>query len=141
VFSAARSRYGDVPALFAVALLAFDPNLLAHAGVVHTDLGAALMFPAVVLAWEAARRRPTLPRLALCATVLGLALTTKFSAVYLAPILLLQTLLAPRRAPDAPGLGKSLVRLCAVGVGALLVVLAVYAPLTSGMNREDQKTV
>ncbi len=141
VFFAARSRYGDGPALFAVALLAFDPNLLAHAGVVHTDLGAALMFPAVVLAWEAARRRPTLPRLALSATVLGLALTTKFSAVYLAPILLLQTLLAPRPAPDAPGLGKSLVRLCAVGAGSLLVVLAVYAPLTSGMNREDQKTV
>jgi len=99
------------------------------------------MFPAAVLAWEAARRRPTLLRLSLSAVVFGLALTTKFSAVYLAPILLLQTLLAPRRTPDAPALGKSLLRLCGAGIGALLVVLAVYAPLTSRMDREDQKTV
>src|SRR5262245_63765892 len=42
VFFSAWARYGAVPALFATALLAFDPNILAHAGVVHTDLGASL---------------------------------------------------------------------------------------------------
>jgi 4-amino-4-deoxy-L-arabinose transferase-like glycosyltransferase len=141
VFFAARSRYGAAPALFAVALLAFDPNLLAHAGIVHTDAGAALMFPAAVLAWEAARRRPTAPRLALAALVLGLAFTTKFSTVYLVPILLLQTLLAPRGEASEPGLGKSLLRLIAVGVGSLVVVLAVYSLVTARMDRADQKQV
>ena len=59
VFFAARARWGSGAALFAVALVAFDPNLGAHAGVVHTDLGAALAFLAAVLAWDAAQRRPT----------------------------------------------------------------------------------
>ena len=45
---------GRCPRSSRTALLAFDPNLLAHAGVVHTDLGAALMFLATVLAWDAA---------------------------------------------------------------------------------------
>ncbi len=141
VFFAARSRYGVAPALFATALLAFDPNLLAHAGVVHTDLGAALAFLATVLAWEAARERPTALRLAGAAACLGLALVTKFSAVYLAPILLLQTLLAARREGSGRRVLASLGRLAAVVAGALLVVVAVYASVTTGMDRADQKTI
>lgn len=142
VFFAARSRYGPVPALFAVGLLAFDPNLLAHAGVVHTDLGAALTFLATVLASDAALKRPGPARLGLAALCLGLAFVTKFSSVYLVPILLLQMLLALRRDP-APGraLVAGLGRLAVAGVGALLVVLAVYAAVTSRMDRADQKTV
>ena len=131
-----------MPALFAVALLAFDPNLLAHAGVVHTDLGAALAFLATVLAWDAAEKRPSAARVALAAACLGLALTTKFSAVYLVPILLLQTLLEARR---GGGSGRRLLagvgRLAIAGVGALLVVLAVYAPVTQRMDRADQKAI
>ena len=96
VYAAARSRWGGGAALFAVALLAFDPNFVAHAGVVHTDLGAALAFIAAVLAWDAAQRRRTPARIVVAGVVLGLALATKFSAVYLGPILLLQGLIALR---------------------------------------------
>ena len=142
VFAAARSRYGPGAGLLAVGLLAFDPNLLAHAGVVHTDLGASLAFLAAVLAWEAQRKRPGAVRLAGAAAVLGLALATKFSTIYLLPILALQTLLAARREPS-PGraAGTGLLRLAAAGVGALLVVVAVYAPVTSRMDLADQKAV
>ncbi len=141
VFFAARSRYGPVPALFATALLAFDPNLLAHAGVVHTDLGAALAFLATVLAWDAAQRRPTAVRLAVAAACLGLALVTKFSAVYLVPILLLQTLFAARGEGSGRRVLASLGRLAAVGAGALLVVVAVYAAVSANMDRADQKAI
>ena len=141
VFAAARSRYGAPAALFTAALCAFDPNLVAHAGVVHTDLGAALGFLASVLSWEAARRRPTAARLVLAAACLGLALTAKFSAIYLVPILLLQTLIASRRDSEARRLGGDLARLLAVYAAALLVVVAVYAPVTSGMDPHDQATV
>jgi len=141
VFVAARRRYGEGAALFALALCALDPNLIAHAGVVHTDLGAALGFLAAVLAWEAARRRPDPPRLLLAGVCLGLALTAKFSAVYLLPILLLQTLVAGRRGADAGRLGRDLLRLLAVGAVALVVVVAVYAWVTSGMDRGDQALV
>jgi hypothetical protein len=140
-FGVAFRRYGPVPALFALGLLAFDPNLLAHAGVVHTDLAAALAFLASAMAWERARRRPGWASAALAAVILGLALATKFSTIYLLPILALQTLLADRGADSARRLGKSLGLLAAVAAGALLTVLAVYAPVTEGMNRDDQKEV
>jgi hypothetical protein len=67
VFAAARNRWGDGPALFAAALCAFDPNLVAHAGVVHTDLGAALTILASVLAFDAALRKPGAGRVAVAA--------------------------------------------------------------------------
>jgi 4-amino-4-deoxy-L-arabinose transferase-like glycosyltransferase len=141
VFFAARSRYGPVPALFATGLLAFDPNLLAHAGVVHTDLGAALAFLVTVLSWEFARRRPTPARLILAAVGLGLALCTKFSSVYLVPILVLQTLLAARGEGGGRRVLADLGRLLAVGALSLLVVLAVYWPITRQMDGESQKTI
>lgn len=141
VFFAARSRYGTPAALFALALCAFDPNLLAHAGVVHTDLGAALTFLATVLAWESARRRPGFPPVLLAGACLGIALATKFSAIYLPPILALQTLLAARRGPDAVRLRSELLRLFAVGLIALGVVVAVYLPVTARMDPAGQAAV
>jgi 4-amino-4-deoxy-L-arabinose transferase-like glycosyltransferase len=142
IFGAATSRYGAAAGLFALALVALDPNFVAHAGVVHTDVAAAVAFLASVLAWEAARRRPTLLRLLTAALVLGLSLATKFSAVLLLPILLLQSLLAARREPR-PGRAAlaAAVRLGAVAVVALIVVGAIYAPLTSRMDPEYQRRV
>ncbi len=142
VFFTARSRYGPTPALFATALLAFDPNFLAHAGVVHTDLGAALGFLATVLAWDRAQEKPGAARLALTAVVLGLSLATKFSAVYLLPILLLQALFSARRAAR-PGRDavRMAVQLAGVAAGALLVVVGIYAVVTTRMNLEDQRQI
>ncbi len=142
LFAAAWSRSGPDAALFALALVALDPNFVAHAGVVHTDIGAALGFLATVLSWEAARRRPTLLRHALAALALGLALATKFSAILLPPILLLQSLVAARRDPH-PGraVSRTLLGLAAVGIGALLVVVAMYAPLTARMDPNHQRVV
>ena len=55
---AVRSWAGDLAGILAAALLAFEPNLLAHAGVVHTDLAAALgFFGTLVLAARALERR------------------------------------------------------------------------------------
>ncbi len=143
VFLAARARYGPGAALFAVALLAFDPNLVAHAGVVHTDLGAALTFFAAVLAWDRARQGPlSAPGLALAAAALGLALATKFSAVYLVPIFLLQGLLAVARdAHPGKAAGRMLARFALVCGGALVVVFCVYAAVTSRMDPSDQRQV
>jgi hypothetical protein len=142
VFFAVSSRHGPLPALFAVGLLAFDPNLVAHAGVVHTDLGAAVAFLVAVLAWDAALSRETWMRLALAALALGLALVTKFSTVYLLPILLIQGLLKLRQTPSP---GRAAARLCGrfLGVlaGAGLVVFAVYAAVTFRMDPGEQRQI
>ena len=142
MFGGAAVRYGPAAALFALALVALDPNFVAHAGVVHTDVGAALGFLAAVLAAEAARRRPTAIRLAAASLALGLALATKFSAILLLPILLLQSLIAARR-ETRPGraAGLAILRFAGISAGALLVVLAIYAPLTARMDPEQQRGV
>ncbi|HWZ86008.1 MAG TPA: glycosyltransferase family 39 protein [Thermoanaerobaculia bacterium] len=142
VFFAARSRHGEGAALFALSLCALDPNLVAHAGVVHTDLGAALAFLATVLAWDGAWRRPSAGRVAAAGAVLGLALVTKFSCIYLVPILLLQALVGSR-GQDRPG--RAAARSLAAWAGALVVavavVLGVYAAVTSRMDRGEQRQV
>jgi len=142
VFFSARARYGDGAALFALAICAFDPNLVAHAGVVHTDLGAALAFLAAVLAWDRAWREPSAARTFGAGIVLGLALATKFSCVYLVPTLLLQALLASRKA-ERPG--RAAARAIGLWAGALAVALAVllgtYAAVTSRMDRAAQRQV
>jgi 4-amino-4-deoxy-L-arabinose transferase-like glycosyltransferase len=142
VFFWARARYGSGAALLAVALLAFDPNLIAHAGIVHTDLGAALTVLAAVLAWDNVRRAPSLQALLGAAVALGIALVTKFSAVYIVPIFLLQGLLAARRgARPGAAVARMLGRLALVGAGALVVVLGVYSIVTARMDLADQRQV
>lgn len=142
VFFAARARWGDGAALFALSLCALDPNLVAHAGVVHTDLGASLAFLATVLAWDRAWRAPSTPRVVAAGAVLGLALATKFSCVYLVPTLLVQALLGSRT-EDRPG--RASARAAALWAGALavagIVVIAVYASVTSRMDRAEQRQV
>ena len=72
--------------LLALGLYAFDPNMLAHAGVAATDLGAAAgIFAAMVGFWRWLRR-PTLPRALVAALLLGLALGVKNTALLLGPI-------------------------------------------------------
>jgi hypothetical protein len=142
VFFAARARSGAAAGLFALSLCALDPNLVAHAGVVHTDLGAALGFLATVLAWDRTWRRPTPARVAGAGAVLGLALAAKFSCVYLVPILLLQTLLGVRREASAgPAARRALMAWGAALVVAGAVVFGVYAAVTSRMDRGEQRAV
>jgi len=139
VFFAARRRWGNAAALFAVGLLAFDPNLIAHAGIVHTDVPATLLFVSSVLAWDAVRRRPSSLRLAGAAVVLGIALATKFSTVYLLPIFAIQGLLAARREADpARSVALLAARLAALTASALVVVAVIYWPFVARMPAADQ---
>ena len=120
---------GPVAGAGAALLVAFEPTLVAHAGFLHTDVGAALGFFATVAAAFAALRRPSLPGWAGTGLLLGLSLATKFTAVFLVPILLvlvLSWLLASRRETGtlsgAPLGGLFL----AFALGAV-VLLGVYA--------------
>jgi dolichyl-phosphate-mannose--protein O-mannosyl transferase len=62
IFFAAREWFGTTAALVALTLAVFDPNLLAHSGLVTTDLGAALFFLAAIYAFYRLVKRPTLLR-------------------------------------------------------------------------------
>ena len=111
---AVRSWAGDLAGILAAALVAFEPNLLAHAGVVHTDLAAALgFFGTLVLAVRALERR-SLGLWAATGAALGASLAAKFSCVLLVPmvaLLALTGLFRERRAAAREGRRPDLLEL------------------------------
>jgi hypothetical protein len=94
VWATARTLAGPGAGFLAAGLIALDPGFVAHASIVHTDVGATLtMTSALVLALAAARRSS--PALwAASGLALGVALATKFSAVLLLPLFAAVPLLA-----------------------------------------------
>ncbi len=78
--------FGAWGGLLALGLCALDPNIIAHGALAATDGGAtALMLIATYWLWRWLRR-PTWPHLMAAGIGLGLALSTRFSALLLAPI-------------------------------------------------------
>ncbi|HWW75085.1 MAG TPA: glycosyltransferase family 39 protein, partial [Pyrinomonadaceae bacterium] len=127
VFVYARRLFGARAALFAVALFALEPTMLAHGRVVQTDVPAALAYLLFFSTLHAYVREPTVRRSLVLGAVLGLALVTKFSLVVAAPVFAAAACVmfasAPRR-----GLRRKRVALQASAAAsvALLVVNAAY---------------
>lgn len=122
----ARRYFGESVALFSVFLYACDPNFLANGRYMKNDVGAALMIFSAAMLWGEYLMEPTRKRLWLAGVVLGLALTTKFSALVLGPVMLLLYAVhrwLERRAFSIGGCVRSLL---AAGAIASLVILAVY---------------
>jgi hypothetical protein len=84
-----RRLWGDWAALTAMALAAFEPNLIANACLVTTDLGAALFtFLTLYLLWEYTAA-PSWRLLFGLGLAIGLALASKYSTVILVGIVAL----------------------------------------------------
>ncbi len=89
VFLAGRELFDTTTGLLALAFLVFDPNLLAHGTLVTTDAAITFCIFASVFAWYRYSASPSIGRLLLVATFTGLALATKFTGLFLMPILFL----------------------------------------------------
>jgi len=87
-----RRVFGAGEALLALAFLAFDPNVIAQGRYVTTDLAVALFSFLACVLWADALRTPTWLRVAAAGLALGLALASKFNALFLIPALLVLTL-------------------------------------------------
>lgn len=81
-----RDRFGERAGLLAAGIWAFEPNLIAHAGVATTDLAAAVLILGAVDAFRRFLAAATLRRALVAGVVLGLALLTKFTALVLLPL-------------------------------------------------------
>jgi len=138
--AAVARAYGPLPALLAVFFFATDPNLLAHGRYVTSDLPVALMIFLAAVTWSKALETRRRVHFALAALALGLALATKYSALFLLlahpAAAAVQSWRARRPYPfDA---------LALVTAGGLLVVSAVYLPETAralrapGLGRLDK---
>lgn len=89
VFLATREMFGAAPALIALALTVFEPNILAHGALVTNDVALATCLFAAVYAFYRYFSRPTAARLALTGVAGGLTLAAKHSGLLLFPILFL----------------------------------------------------
>ena len=121
-----RRQFGAAAALIALALFAFEPNLIAHGRYVTTDMLAAFTFFLAVIAW--AEVLWSGGRVLLAGAALGLAFCAKYSAIALVPIFLALALAAwaQRRAT----IRNLAIGFAAVTGIAVLVIAAIYAPET-----------
>jgi hypothetical protein len=89
LFFCAREMFGDKSALFALLLFCLDPNFIAHGSYVTTDIGASFTMLAAVYAFYRYVKRPTVGRIITVGFAVGLAMTAKFTGVFIVPILCL----------------------------------------------------
>ncbi len=86
IFRWGRDLFGARAGLLGLSLYVLDPNVVAHSGLVTTDLGVTLfMFLSIESLWRWSRR-PSPGRLALAALAIGGAFASKFTALWLVPI-------------------------------------------------------
>ena len=110
-------NFGHKPALIALALFCFDPNFTAHGRYVTTDVIAAFFIFLAATLWLDCLEQPSHSRALLSGLALGAALTSKYSALFLVPLLILAGFL--RRRWRHTGI---------LLLTALAFVLAIYTP-------------
>ena len=137
VFAATREMFGAGAALVALALLAFEPNLLAHGALVTTDAGISCFMFATVYAFYRYAKAPSLWRLLVLGVAAGLALAVKHSGIFVFPVLFLLAACEVVRgrfavrensdanAETATGSGKRALKFAASLVAVTVVALAV----------------
>jgi hypothetical protein len=87
IYRFARRLFGAAGGLLALSIWVLDPNVVAHSGLVTTDLGIALfIFLSVVALWSWIER-PSPQRLILFGLAVGGAFASKYTAVWLPAIL------------------------------------------------------
>ena len=82
-----RRRFGSGVALVALLLFAFDPNIIAHGRYITTDLIASLFIFLTCTLWIEYLIRPRWYTLIASGFAMGLAFSSKYSALFLAPAL------------------------------------------------------
>ena len=128
VFVFARKYWGPRAALFAVALYALEPTVVAHGRVVQTDVPSALALLLFSVALYEYLRAPRALLAALVGLAAGFAAVTKFSMVALAPVLCVVFACLFALAPRLKGKGLSRGRVAAhAGALTLAAVFAVNA--------------
>jgi hypothetical protein len=124
-----RRRFGAAAALFAVAMCAFDPNLIAHGRYVTTDLPVTVFYFLAAFLWMEYLSTGRLRDLALASLAFALALVTKFSALLLLPAMVILYILHAWRTGGFES--KRVLRDSAVVVSiTILVISLLYWPET-----------
>src|SRR5271157_209479 len=100
IFLWGRKLAGDLAALSALFLYAFNPTILAHSYLVAMDVGLAFFTVLSLFALWEYLCHPSATRLILCGLAMGALLAAKFSAVFLLPVAAALLLAAVRWPPQ-----------------------------------------
>src|SRR5258708_4143329 len=109
-FLTAREMFGTGAGFIALALIVFEPNLLAHGALVTTDAGAAASLLAGIYAFYRYVKSPSWGRVLVLGLAAGFFFISKHPAVLLPPVLMvlaLTELLRPPRAGNEPRLRQA----------------------------------
>ncbi len=161
VFKSAHLMFGTGPALIALTIFAFEPNILAHGFLVTTDMGLACCLYGAVFAFNCYLEERSIAKLALTGILAGCTAAAKHSGVVIFPILLVIAIVDPAmHAPLTSEGSRSLFRLrlrmmfralTCIGLIAYITVWAFYAfrfsarpasaalPLGVGFTQESQR--
>lgn len=141
VYLFARDLYGRTAGYVAATLCAFSPNILAHARLATTDLGLACFVLLSVYTFYRFTRKPTAVNLTLAGICYGLALLTKYSALFIAPLFLLWAVLLPvlRNGVEVPSsawgrLAEGPRRNRLLFLGSSVVILVVIAAVVASLG-------
>ena len=117
VFFAANEMFGGLAGYIALALFAFDPNLLAHGAFVTTDMGLSCFLFASVYLFYRYVKAPSRWRLVIAGLAAGCALASKHTGILVLPMLFVLALCEVLRKRER----KQIVQLAL----ALLVIVAI----------------
>ena len=138
VFFTAQEMFGTGAAFLALALVVFEPNLIAHGAMVTTDAGLTCFLLATIFIFYRYVKAPSVRRVAALGLAAGLAAATKHSAILLLPMLVLlaavelfrrRTSAGPAAAPPETRLRQGMrfgVALVAAGAIAAVLLWGVY---------------
>ena len=136
----AEEMFGFVAGIFALAMFVFDPNVLANGAMVTTDVGAACCFVAGMYSFYRYCRKPSWVRLGVAGVALGLALSAKYTGIFLVPMLVLAVVAEGWMARDWRVLWRRVGALVLMGLVAWVVVWGFYgfrykaAPVGTDLN-------
>jgi hypothetical protein len=120
LFMWGRELLGERAALCAVFIYVLDPNIVAHSYLATTDVGFAAFAMLFLFTLWRYLKQPDLKHVVICGVTLGLALASKFSAVFLVPIAVVLVVAGGRKMADAAR------DLLLMGLAALIVVQIFY---------------
>ncbi len=140
VFLWAWDLWGPIAGLFSLALVTFDPNVIAHSTLITSDVAAATLIVGSIYGLWRFRRAGGWPSAVLTLLCFSLAFAAKFSAILLIPILVVLALVSGSwlwRAGRVPRARQVLLLVLLCGVGCLAALWAVYGFRYSALaNRE-----
>lgn len=129
VFLGTKEVFGTGAAFIALALLAFEPNLLAHGALVTTDAGLSCFMFASIYAFYRYVKAPSVWRMVIVGISAGLALAVKHTGILVFPMLLLLAIseaVSYRRGANVTRVaGKQALNLLASLVAIAVIALAV----------------